>query len=146
VEASTNGEIDHSIEFDLSCVAALIVTHVYIYHVGRLPYLFAAGFRGAILCSIPSARLLPLVIEDALKIGFTRDRRLIENFLAKVNDQLMLLNYPQWHGRRRAHCQLPQSYDCRSCHCVLFVGYQAQGTPGYNILVRAGAGHNRFGW
>lgn len=97
MEASANGNIDHAIEFDLSCVAALVVTHVHIDHIGRLPYLFAAGFTGPILCSIPSARLLPLVIEDALKIGFTRDRRLIENFLMKVNDQLMPLNYRQWY-------------------------------------------------
>ncbi|MEX1197296.1 MAG: MBL fold metallo-hydrolase [Pseudohongiellaceae bacterium] len=87
----------HRIDFDLSAVKALVVTHVHIDHVGRLPYLLAAGFRGPILCSVPSARLLPLVIEDALKVGFTRDRALIERFLETVSEQLVPLEYKTWH-------------------------------------------------
>lgn len=87
----------HQIEFDLSAVFALILTHVHIDHVGRLPYLMAAGFDGPIYCSEPSARLLPLVIEDALRIGFTRDKRLIERFLTTVQTQLRPLPYGQWH-------------------------------------------------
>jgi metallo-beta-lactamase family protein len=76
---------------------ALIVTHVHIDHIGRLPYLLAAGFQGPILCSQPSARLLPLVIEDALKIGFTRDEALIRRFLKQVDRQIVALDYQQWH-------------------------------------------------
>ena len=45
---------------------ALILTHVHIDHVGRLPYLLAASYRGPIICSRASAELLPLVLEDAL--------------------------------------------------------------------------------
>src|SRR5690554_589816 len=85
------------VEFDLSTIQALVVTHVHIDHIGRLPYLLAAGFTGPILCSQPSALLLPLVIEDALKIGFTRDERVIEQFLKKVADQLVPLDYKHWH-------------------------------------------------
>jgi metallo-beta-lactamase family protein len=64
------------IGFPLEPIQALIVTHVHIDHVGRIPYLLAAGFRGPILCSEASAELLPLVLEDALKVGFTRDQGL----------------------------------------------------------------------
>ena len=87
----------HRIEFDISAVLALIVTHVHIDHVGRLPYLMAAGFQGPIICSEPSARLLPLVIEDALRVGFTRDSQLIERFLRTVEQHLQPLPYGQWH-------------------------------------------------
>lgn len=86
------------IDFPLDDVAALVVTHVHIDHVGRIPYLVAAGFDGPILCSRPSAVLLPLVIEDALKVGFTRDRNLIERFLERVQRQLVPLDYDQWHA------------------------------------------------
>ena len=93
-QEAQNGQ---SIDFDLSLIRALIVTHVHIDHIGRLPYLLAAGFKGPILCSYPSAKLLPLVIEDAFKIGFTRDEKLVKQFLRKVQKKLMPLAYKQWY-------------------------------------------------
>ena len=47
------------IGFDLAGVQALVATHVHIDHVGRIPWLLAAGFKGPIYCSEPSAKLLP---------------------------------------------------------------------------------------
>lgn len=85
------------VEFDISTVKALVVTHVHIDHIGRLPYLLAAGFEGPIICSKPTALLLPLVIEDALKIGFTRNARLIEQFQQRVQAQLVPVDYARWH-------------------------------------------------
>ena len=89
------------IEFDISTVKALVITHVHIDHVGRLPYLLAAGFKGPIICSEPSAKLLPLVIEDALKIGFTRDAQLINRFQEQLTQQIVSVPYGKW--RRVAH-------------------------------------------
>ncbi|WP_420844347.1 MBL fold metallo-hydrolase [Lamprobacter modestohalophilus] len=60
----------------MASLQALVITHVHIDHVGRLPYLLAAGYRGPILCSPASAELLPMVLEDALKVGFTRKPRM----------------------------------------------------------------------
>src|SRR5690606_39971918 len=87
----------HQIEFALDDLRALIVTHVHIDHIGRLPYLMAAGFKGPMLCSQPSARLLPLVIEDALKMGFTRDKRSIQNFLQTVSSHLVPIPFREWY-------------------------------------------------
>jgi len=85
------------IEFPLDKVRALIVTHVHIDHVGRIPHLIAAGFRAPILCTQASALLLPLVLEDALKVGFTRDQVLIERFLDRIRQQILAVPYQQWH-------------------------------------------------
>jgi metallo-beta-lactamase family protein len=72
------------IEFDLAGIRALVATHVHIDHVGRIPYLLAAGFKGPILCSEPSARLLPIVLEDAFKLGFSRDQKQVERYLRLI--------------------------------------------------------------
>jgi len=87
---------DLTIGFDLDTVKALIITHVHIDHVGRLPYLLAAGYKGPVICSEPSAILLPLVIEDALEIGFTRDRLLIDKVLKQLQSQLVVVPYGDW--------------------------------------------------
>lgn len=86
-----------AVDFDISTVKALVITHVHIDHIGRLPYLLAAGFDGPIICSKPTALLLPLVIEDALKIGFTRNERLIVQFQQRVQSQLVPIDYACWH-------------------------------------------------
>lgn len=91
-ERHPNPEID----FPLQGILALLLTHVHIDHVGRLPYLMAAGFDRPIYCSRPTAELLPLVMEDSLKIGFTRSVRLTAEFLRKVNRLLRPLSYGHW--------------------------------------------------
>ena len=86
-----------AIDFPVSHIKALIVTHVHIDHVGRIPYLFAAGFDGPIICSEPSASLLPLVLEDALKVGVTNNKTLISQFLRVIQSRLVPLAYNTWH-------------------------------------------------
>ena len=91
-----DNELALAINFPIEHIVALVVTHVHIDHVGRIPYLLAAGFKGPIYCSIPSALLLPLVLEDALKIGFTRNKRLINQFMQQLQRQLRPLAYKSW--------------------------------------------------
>jgi metallo-beta-lactamase family protein len=85
-----------TIEFSLDTVKALIVTHVHIDHVGRIPYLLAAGFEGPILCSEPSAKLLPIVLEDAFKLSISRDQAQIERYIERVEKRIIALPYQHW--------------------------------------------------
>ncbi len=98
-EASSRDGADENgqeIDFAIEHIRALVVTHVHIDHVGRIPYLLAAGFDGPIYCSEPSARLLPLVLEDAIKVGFTRNRRLVESFLDRLAELIVPVPYTRW--------------------------------------------------
>ncbi|MFO7528387.1 MAG: MBL fold metallo-hydrolase [Marinobacter sp.] len=89
---------DLTIDFPIDHIRALVVTHVHIDHVGRIPYLLGAGFEGPIICSEPSAVMLPEILEDALKIGFTRDRNLIERVLGLIRERMVPVPYGQWYS------------------------------------------------
>jgi len=84
------------IDFSLEGIKALVVTHCHIDHVGRIPYLLAAGFSGPIYATEATAHLLPLVIEDAIKVGVTRDERLIRLYLKRLASLLVPVPYKQW--------------------------------------------------
>ncbi len=70
-----------AVDFAIDTLKLLIVTHVHADHIGRIPQLLAAGFKGPILCSEPSAKLLPLMLEDAFRLEHGRDERQIERYL-----------------------------------------------------------------
>lgn len=95
-EASSGNEFA-PIGFDIAGIQALIVTHVHIDHVGRIPALLAAGFREPILCSTPSAKLLPLVLEDAYKLDISTDPLQVDRYLALLQRLIVALPYEQWH-------------------------------------------------
>lgn len=92
-----NGEGSPEVRFDVSSVKALVATHVHIDHVGRLPWLLAAGFRGPILCSEPSARLMPLVLEDAFRLGISRDATMVKRYLKLLDQRMVALSYKSWY-------------------------------------------------
>lgn len=83
------------IDFYIDNLIGLVVTHCHIDHVGRLPSLLLAGFRGPIYCTPATAQLLPLVLTDAMKI--TRFPY-PEKVLSEVQSQLRTLPLEQWHG------------------------------------------------
>ena len=136
-ETGTGASADSpAIGFSLQAVKALIVTHVHIDHVGRIPYLLAAGFRGPIYCSRASALLLPLVLEDALKVGVTRDPALVATFLKLLQQQLVEVDYNRW-------VSLPK-HDGFSAECRFQVAGHILGSAYIEIRHREGGCKRSF--
>ena len=109
---------DLSIDFDIAHITALIVTHCHIDHVGRIPYLLAAGFKGPIYTTPASASLLPLVIEDALKVGVTRDIKIINACLSLLNKQVIAVNFNTWFELPCANKQIAKARFQRAGHIL----------------------------
>lgn len=84
------------IDFDLSKVRSLCVTHAHIDHIGRIPYLIMAGFNKPIYCSEATAMMIPIMLEDAIKLGLTRDKKLVSRLLQKITDLIIPVAYKQW--------------------------------------------------
>lgn len=84
------------IDFPLDDVQALILTHVHIDHIGRIPYLLEAGFNKPIYCTKPTAKLLPIMLEDAMRLGITRNRRVIKEFLDDLRRLVRPIPYGKW--------------------------------------------------
>ncbi|MDF4932295.1 MBL fold metallo-hydrolase, partial [Vibrio parahaemolyticus] len=57
-----------NIDFSISDLKAVVLTHSHIDHVGRLPWLLAAGYKGPIYCTEATAELVPLMLEDGLRL------------------------------------------------------------------------------
>lgn len=91
------GRDETHIEFSLEGIQALILTHVHLDHIGRVPYLIEAGYNGPIYCTPPTAKLLPLMLEDALRLGVTRNKRLIARFLQELRRLVRPMPYAKWH-------------------------------------------------
>lgn len=86
------------VDFPVEGIEALLISHIHIDHVGRIPNLLAAGFNGPIICSQPSAKLLPLVLEDAFKLSVTRDQNTVDRYLKRVEQAIIAVPYDQWHA------------------------------------------------
>lgn len=95
--ADAKGRDEEAIDFPIDGILGLIVTHVHLDHIGRIPYLIAAGFNGPIYCSPPTAKLLPLMMEDAMRVGVTRNKRLIERFIHDLRRHIRPMAYNKWH-------------------------------------------------
>ena len=86
-------EQDLNFHFDVSRIRAVVLTHGHIDHVGRLPWLIAAGFRGPIICTQPTAKLLPIILEDALQLQLPDQDVLVKRALERIIKQILGVAY-----------------------------------------------------
>ncbi len=91
------GREESEIDFPLDGIQGLVLTHVHLDHIGRVPYLIAAGYNGPIYCSPPTAKLLPLMLEDGLRLGVTRNKRVIARFLQELKRLVRPMAFNKWH-------------------------------------------------
>ena len=87
---------EEGVGFPLDTIKALILTHVHIDHVGRIPDLLGAGYSGPIICSEPSAPMLLLTLGDAYKHQF-HNAKDIERYLAIVQERTIALPFNAWY-------------------------------------------------
>ncbi len=70
IQGEKNADEDNNAIFpyDVKSIDALFVTHAHLDHIGRIPRLIDAGFRGAIYSTPPTKELTGPMIEDAAHI------------------------------------------------------------------------------
>ncbi len=69
------------VDFDLSTLSGMILTHAHLDHCGRLPILSKNGFKENIFCTAPTMDLTKITLEDSVKIA--REDKTLEMFNAK---------------------------------------------------------------
>ncbi|MDD9174920.1 MBL fold metallo-hydrolase [Aliivibrio sp. S2TY2] len=85
------------IEFPISHLKALILTHTHIDHIGRLPWLLAKGFKQPIYCTPATAELVPLMLDDGLKLQLGLNKGQRTRVLELIKKQIKPIPYNQWH-------------------------------------------------
>ncbi|HGS5133886.1 TPA: MBL fold metallo-hydrolase RNA specificity domain-containing protein [Vibrio parahaemolyticus] len=85
-----------NIDFSISDLKAVVLTHSHINHVGRLPWLLAAGYKGPIYCTEASAELVPLMLEDGLKLQLGMRHHQREKVLDFIRTLIRPCPYSQW--------------------------------------------------
>lgn len=98
-----------AIDFSVEGVIALVVTRVHLDHVGRIPDLLVSGYRGSVLCSAPSAKRLPGVLEDAMKVARCWCPDAIEHCLRLLSIAIVPLAFDEWHevaGASESRCRV----------------------------------------
>tara|TARA_Y100001956_G_C4129254_1_gene192456 strand:+ start:4311 stop:5636 length:1326 start_codon:yes stop_codon:yes gene_type:complete len=84
------------IDFDTKPIDALLLTHSHIDHIGRLPWLLARGFSQPIYCTEATAELVPLMLEDSLKLQMGLKRKQAKRLLERIQSLLVTQPYNHW--------------------------------------------------
>lgn len=86
------------IDFPLDGIDALLLTHVHIDHIGRIPYLIEAGFHRPIYCTPPTAKFLPVMLEDAIRLGITKNKKVVASLVKSITELIHPVSYGKWQS------------------------------------------------
>lgn len=84
-----------NIDFDIQHIEALLITHTHIDHIGRLPWLLAAGFDKPIYCTKATAALIPLMLDDGLKLQLGLNKKQRKLILDKIERMIVPVDYQE---------------------------------------------------
>ncbi|MDD3975983.1 MAG: beta-CASP ribonuclease aCPSF1 [Candidatus ainarchaeum sp.] len=74
--ADKNEEVPYLgvMRFPLDELDAVVITHAHMDHIGFLPYLFKAGYKGPVYCTEPTRDLMGLLLFDAIDVSLKTGR------------------------------------------------------------------------
>ncbi|MFV0573835.1 MAG: MBL fold metallo-hydrolase RNA specificity domain-containing protein [Vibrio sp.] len=90
---NTNTPEHLNIDFPLEHIEALIITHAHIDHIGRIPWLVAAGFNKPIYCTMATAALIPLMLDDGLRIQLNLNKDQRQKVLSHITNLIQPIPY-----------------------------------------------------
>ncbi|SON51017.1 MBL fold metallo-hydrolase [Vibrio tapetis] len=96
-DLASRGNKALDIDFPIKHIKALLLTHSHIDHIGRIPWLLAAGFKAPIYCTPATAELAPLMLEDTLKLQLNLDKGQRARILERIRKQIKPIPYNQWY-------------------------------------------------
>lgn len=97
------------IDFTTSLIDALLLTHTHIDHIGRLPWLIASGFNNRSIASAATAELVPLMLEDGLKIQQGLTSREAAHVIKSITKLIHAKSYGEWFALPSKISEQPQS-------------------------------------
>lgn len=98
-----------NIDFDIQHIEALLITHTHIDHIGRLPWLLAAGFNKPIYCTKATAALIPLMLDDGLKLQLGLNKKQRSLVLKRIERLIVTVGYGEWE-KIGACCELRERF------------------------------------
>jgi len=81
-------------EFDLNQLDAVIITHAHLDHIGFLPFLFKAGWKGPVYLTEPTRDLGALILLDYIKVAMRQLKQApfsakeVKEFLKPIKEAL----------------------------------------------------------
>ena len=88
-------KLNYTLPFNAENFDFCLITHVHVDHIGRLPFMVQKGFRGPIYATETTCKLLPIALDDSLKVLTSVSKRKNVKSLyteTNVNDTTSMLN------------------------------------------------------